>query len=202
MQRPPGRFLALGDSYTIGEGVAESDRWPVQLARQLRSSGIALADPEIIAQTGWTTDELDAAITERSPLGPYDIVTLQAGVNNQYRGRDAAEFRTQYRSLVSRAVGFAEGISQRVILVSIPDWGVTPFNTSRDRATIAREIDAFNAVIREEGGRAMTRVADITNITRAMSGDVAADGLHPSARVYRQWTLHLAPVASAILRPH
>jgi lysophospholipase L1-like esterase len=201
MHPTPARFLALGDSYTIGEGVAEADRWPVQLAKRLRESGLPVSEPEIVARTGWTTDELDAAITERAPRGPYAIVTLLIGVNNQYRKRSVDDFRTQLRGLIGRATGFAGGAPQRVVLVSIPDWGVTPFNAARDRATVAREIDAFNAAARDEARRANVQWVDITDLTRAAPGDVVGDGLHPSAGMYRQWTDRLAPVASAILRP-
>lgn len=202
MQTPPVRYLALGDSYTIGEGVAEADRWPVQLTSRLRAAGIPVADPEVIARTGWTTDELDAAITERAPRGPYGLVTLLIGVNNQYRQRSADEFRTQLRSLISRAVGFAEGLSQHVVLISIPDWGVTPFGAARDRNAIARDIDAFNTVVREEAVRGKTHFVDITDLTRAAPAAVVADGLHPSGVMYGQWAVRLEDVARAILRAH
>lgn len=200
MQIEPARYLALGDSYTIGEGVAEGERWPMQLSRRLRESGFPVADPEIVARTGWTTDELNAAITERAPRGPYALVTLLIGVNNQYRKRSSDDFRTELRGLITRAVGFAGGASQRVILVSIPDWGVTPFNSSRDQAIVAREIDAFNGVARDEAKHASVHWVDITDLTRVSPREVVADGLHPNAAMYRQWTARLAEVAGAILR--
>lgn len=196
----PPRYLALGDSYTIGEGVAESERWPVQLARALWGAGVNIAEPEIIARTGWTTDELDTAITARAPRGPYAVVTLLIGVNNQYRGRSADEFRAQLRALVARAIGFAGGDARRVIVVSIPDWGVTPFNTRREPAAVAREIDAFNAVNRDEAQRAGAHWVDITDLTRASPRDVAGDGLHPSAAMYARWVARIAPVARAATR--
>jgi lysophospholipase L1-like esterase len=202
MQHAPGRYLALGDSYTIGEGVLEMDRWPMQLAQRLRARGVAIADPEIIARTGWTTDELGAAITERAPSGPYALVTLLIGVNNQYRNRSVDDFRTELRGLLLRAIGFAGAAPQRVILVSIPDWGVTAFNTSRDPGTVALDIDAFNAAAREEAKRAGAHWVDITDLSRATPGDVVADGLHPSAAMYGKWTARLTEVASAILRQH
>ncbi|HEU0013481.1 MAG TPA: GDSL-type esterase/lipase family protein, partial [Longimicrobium sp.] len=136
------RFLALGDSYTIGEAVAEAERWPVRLAALLRERGMDVADPEIIARTGWTTDELSAAIDERDPQGPYALVSLLIGVNNQYRGRSADEYRGEFAALLRRAIAFAGGDAGRVIVLSIPDWGVTPFAEGRDRAAIAAEIDA------------------------------------------------------------
>jgi lysophospholipase L1-like esterase len=199
----PRRYLALGDSYTIGEGVADSSRWPVQLARALRARGISIAEPEIIARTGWTTDELDAAITERmgrdSSGGNYGLVTILIGVNNQYRGRPVDEFRNQLRALLRRAVGFAGRDAGRVIVVGIPDWGVTPFNTSRGAAQVARQIDAFNAVNRAEAERAGAQWVEITDLTRAAPRDVVADGLHPSGAMYAKWVERIAPLAQKIL---
>ena len=193
---PPSRYLALGDSYTIGESVAEADRWPNQLA-----SALGIAPPQIIAKTGWTTDELNAAIDAAAPRGPFDLVTLLIGVNNQYRGRDAEQYRGEFRALLQRAIGFAGGDAKNVIVVSIPDWGVTPFAESRDRAKIAGEIDRFNAINREEAARAGARYADITAISRG--GDpalVAGDKLHPSAKQYRAWTELILAEARAALR--
>ena len=179
----PQRYLALGDSYTIGESVAEAERFPVQLARKLKAG-----DPTIIAKTGWTTDELNAAIDAANPQGPYDLVTLLIGVNNQYRGRSADEYRTQFAALLQRAIGFAGGNASKVIVVSIPDWGVTPFAKDRDRAKIAREIDQFNAINREEAAKAGARYADITPISRRADASlVAGDGLHPSGKQYAEW---------------
>ncbi|MGH8078339.1 MAG: GDSL-type esterase/lipase family protein, partial [Lysobacter sp.] len=144
-------YLALGDSYTIGEGVPEAGRWPVQLAAALRREGIDLADPRIIATTGWTTDELATAIDAAEPVGSFDFVSLLIGVNNQYRGRSVAEYRSEFTALLKRAIGFTGGRADRVLVLSIPDWGVTPFAAAqfaqqqgRDDAQIARELDAFN----------------------------------------------------------
>ena len=187
----PRRYLALGDSYTIGESVDPAERFPVQLARTLN-----LGEPQIIARTGWTTDELNAAIDEARPQGPFDLVTLLIGVNNQYRGRSADEYRTQFAALLQRAIGFAGGDPSRVIVVSIPDWGVTPFAEGRDRAQIAREIDRFNAIKREEAARAGAKWVDITPISRRHDPAlVAADGLHPSGRQYAEWVKAIAPHA-------
>ncbi len=197
----PSRFLALGDSYTIGESVSDDSRWPNQLVRVLRERGANLADPEIIAKTGWTTDELNAAIDAANPRGPYDLVTLLIGVNNQFRGRDEEEYRRQFIVLLQRAIGFACGDLKRVIVVSIPDWGVTPFASNRDRAAIARAIDQFNAINRDEAGRAGVRYVDITPISRARPDLVAADGLHPSAEMYQEWVRLIAPEAARILVP-
>ncbi len=198
------RYLALGDSYTIGEGVDEAGRWPMQLARLLRMDGILLGDPRIIATTGWTTDELDAAITAAEPLGEHDFVTLLIGVNNQYRGRDVAEYRTQFAALLWRAIGFARNRPDRVLVLSIPDWGVTPFaaQSGRDLAQIARELDAYNLAAREVCAQRGVAFVDITSVSRARGADpamLAADGLHPSAAMYTEWTRLAFPVAHHLL---
>jgi lysophospholipase L1-like esterase len=202
---PPAevRFLALGDSYTIGEAVAEHERWPMQLTALLRARGVAVATPTIVARTGWTTDELSAGIDAAHPAGPYDLVTLLIGVNNQYRGRSADEFRVQLRALLHRAVDFAGGNSSRVIVVAIPDWGVTPFAKGRDRATIAREIDAFNAINRAEAEAAGAHYVDIAPIGKRAAAEpslVAHDGLHPSGAMYAEWAALLLPIAEGVLR--
>jgi lysophospholipase L1-like esterase len=196
--RLPIRFLALGDSYTIGESVALSDRWPNGLARALR-----IPEPQIIAKTGWTTDELSAAIDAADPKGPFDLVTLLIGVNNQYRGRSADEYRQQFAALLERAIGFAGDSARRVVVVSIPDWGVTPYATGRDRARIASEIDRFNAIGREETARAGARWVDITPISRRAAAEpalIAPDGLHPSAAMYAEWVKVITPVAAEAVR--
>jgi lysophospholipase L1-like esterase len=203
MTTTPHPFLALGDSYTIGEQVPAADRWPVQLARDFRSKGIPIGDPEIIARTGWTTDELDAAIAAANPKGPYELVTLLIGVNNQYRGRDAKQYRGEFVALLRRAIGFAGGNAKRVVVLSIPDWGVTPFAEGRDRAKIGREIDRYNAINREETLLAGARYVDITPVSRRASSDaslVAPDGLHPSGKMYSEWVKLALPEAEAALR--
>lgn len=196
------RFLALGDSYTIGESVPESERWPVQLAAMLRERGVPVEAPVIIARTGWTTDELAAGIEAAAPRGTFDLVSLLIGVNNQYRGRDAEEYRLQFRERLAQAVGFADGDPRRVIVLSIPDWGVMPFAEGRDRARIAAEIDRFNAINREETSRAGARYVDVTPVSREAAGDpslVAGDGLHPSGAQYTHWARLALPAALAAL---
>lgn len=188
-ERP--RYLALGDSYTIGEAVPVEQRFPVQLARELN-----LGEPQIIARTGWTTDELNAAIDAADPQGPFELVTLLIGVNNQYRGRDAEQYRGEFAALLQRAVGFAGGDPKKVIVVSIPDWGVTPFAEGRDRAKIAGEIDRYNAINREEAAKAGARYVDITPVSRRDDPALVADDkLHPSGRQYTEWVKLIAPVA-------
>ncbi|HEX7154504.1 MAG TPA: SGNH/GDSL hydrolase family protein [Thermoanaerobaculia bacterium] len=195
------RFLALGDSYTIGESVAEAERWPNQLAAALRAEGLSVADPEIIAKTGWTTDELSSAIDAAAPQGKYDLVTLLIGVNNQYRGRAAEEYRSQLQTLLQRAIAYAGGDAKNVVVVSIPDWGVTPFAASRDRGQIAAAIDAFNTINREEAEHAGARYVDVTAVSRQPDPAlVAGDQLHPSAKQYTEWMRLILPEARAALR--
>jgi lysophospholipase L1-like esterase len=189
------RYLALGDSYTIGESVGVGERFPMQLAREL-----GIAEPRIIAKTGWTTDELNTAIDEAEVTGTYDLVTLLTGVNNQYRGRDAEQYRGEFAALLRRAIGFAGGDAGKVVVVSIPDWGVTPFAASRDRAKIASEIDRYNAINREEAQRAGARYVDITPVSRGQDAAlVAGDGLHPSAKQYGDWVRLIGPEARAAI---
>ena len=198
----PVSFLALGDSYTIGESVDSSLRWPVQLARLLREEGASVADPFIIARTGWTTDELERGIREAGLEGSYEMVSLLIGVNNQYRDRDLEEYREQFRGLLSRAVTLAGGDPNRVLVLSIPDWGVMPFAQGRDREAIAREIDAFNRANQEESLRGGVRYVDVTKISRDAAEDaglVAGDGLHPSGVQYTRWAEEARPEAREIL---
>lgn len=194
------RFLALGDSCTIGEGVAERDRWPVQLARLLRAGGVDVAAPEIVARTGWTTAELDAGITAAVPRPPYDLVSLLVGVNNQYRGLARDAFAGEFAALLARAVSFAAGVPQRVLVLSIPDWGVTPFAEGRERAAIGVAIDAFNAAARTAAEGAGARWVDVTDLSREpRDGWLAPDGLHPSGAQYARWAARALPDARAAL---
>lgn len=197
------RYLALGDSYTIGEAVAEDGRWPVQLAQLLRGEGIALADPRIIATTGWTTDELEAAIRAQEPVGEFDFVSLLIGVNNQYRGRDVEQYRAQFAALLWRAMGFAGNRADRVLVLSIPDWGVTPFaaKEGRDAAVIAGELDAYNAAAQQVCAARGVAFVDITGISRGNDSAawLADDGLHPSALQYTAWAHAALPVARQLL---
>jgi len=195
----PLHYLALGDSYTIGEAVPAADRWPAQLVQRLRARGVAIDDPQIIAVTGWSTDELSAGMDAATLTPPYDLVTLLIGVNNQYRGRGAGEYRTQFAGLLRRAIDRAGGRAARVVVVSIPDWGVTRFarEQGRDPAPIAHALDVYNAIARDEAGRAGARWVDITPISRRQPELVAEDGLHPSATQYALWTDAILPVVVA-----
>lgn len=198
----PLHYLALGDSYTIGEAVPAAGRWPAQLAERLRARGVAVDPPRIVAVTGWTTDELSAGMDGAALTPPYHLVTLLIGVNNQYRGRGPGEYRHEFAGLLRRAVGLAGGQAARVVVVSIPDWGVTRFarEQGRDAAQIAHALDVYNAIARDEAGRAGARWVDITAISRRHPEGVADDGLHPSAEQYTLWTEAILPVAAAAVK--
>ena len=197
-------YLALGDSYTIGEGAMAGDRWPLQLARGLRAAGIAIADPRIVATTGWSTDELAAALDAAEPLGGWDFVSLLIGVNNQYRGRDVEDYAREFAALLQRAIAYAGGRNRGVLVLSIPDWGVTPFAIAqgRDRTQIARELDAYNAAAATQCAQHGVAFVDVTAVSRAHGGEAAMlvdDGLHPSAAMYAEWTRLALPVARKLL---
>jgi lysophospholipase L1-like esterase len=199
---PAFRYLALGDSYTIGESVPEGERWPHRLAKLLEAEGIQ-TEATIIARTGWTTDELWQGIQAGEIQPPYDLVSLLIGVNNQYRGYDINEYREQFVFLLNKSIEYAGGESQRVIVLSIPDWGVTPFAAGRDAKKIATEIDEFNQVNREEAGKAGARYVDVTLVSREAVSDealIASDGLHPSGKMYAVWAEKVLPVAREILK--
>lgn len=188
-------YLALGDSYTIGESVPESDRFPVLLVSLLNKSGYDFANPEIIAKTGWTTDELKAGITAAKVQPRYDLVTLLIGVNNQYRGRDPEEYRLQFRELLDTALNLAGYEPKNVIVVSIPDWGVSPFAKNRDGNKIAAEIDLFNSIKKEEALRKNVLFVNITPISRMAKDQpeyFAFDGLHFSGKMHQLWAEEIA----------
>lgn len=196
------RYVALGDSYTIGEGISASERWPAQLAAALRRHGVPIADPVIVARTGWTTSDLLTALDSiSSPLPrPFDLVSLLIGVNDQYRGLGIHVFRDGFEKLLSRALEYAGGEARHVIVVSIPDWGVTPFAIADPRGAIAigGEINQFNAIAREAARQAETAFVDVTPLSRQAATDralLAPDGLHPSGAMYASWVELLEPVA-------
>ena len=198
---PAVRYLALGDSYTIGESVPENERWPNQLAGLLQADDV-VAEVTIIARTGWTTDELWKGMQDREIRPPYDLVSLLIGVNNQYRGYDINEYREQFVLLLTESIKCAAGDPNLVIVLSIPDWGVTPFASGRDREQIAREIDAFNGVNREESEKVGVHYVDVTPVSRNAVSDaslIAPDGLHPSGGMYSEWAKLAYPEALTAL---
>lgn len=201
---PLGAYLALGDSYTIGEGVGAADRWPVQLAALARQQGLNVKAPDIIARTGWTTAELQTAIAAANKPATYGLVSLLIGVNNQYRGQSVAQYRTEFRELLRTAVGLAGGRPNRVFVLSIPDWGQSPFarQQRQDPACIGQEIDAFNATAQDECRQANVAYVNITPPTRAATGDAsqfARDGLHYSGAQMQQWAQLALPVVRGLL---
>lgn len=198
----PLHYLALGDSYTLGEGVSAQASWPMQLVEKLRRQAIAIEDPKLVAATGWSTDELSAGM-DRAALAPaYDLVTLLIGVNNQYRGRPAQEYGEQFRALLLRAITLSGHRPARVLTVSIPDWGATPFGraSGRDLSQIANELDQFNAMARDAAVQAGAHFVDITVLSRKHARLVASDGLHPSGAHYALWAQAIAPAAARALR--
>ena len=197
-------YLALGDSYSIGEAVPQQESFPFQLVTQLKTSSISVAKPKVIAKTGWTTDELQTAIKAENSTQNYDIVTLLIGVNNQYRGYSQETYRKEFKELLNTAISFAGKNKKRVFVVSIPDWGVTPFGKSsgRNTQTIASEIDAFNAIKKEETLAAGVSYTEITIASRNAATDltlVAKDGLHPSGKMYAEWAAKVAVAIKAVL---
>jgi lysophospholipase L1-like esterase len=199
-------YLALGDSYTIGEGVAREERWPVQLAAALRSRGVAIADPTIIARTGWTTAELLGALDSlpNDPGHDFRLVSLLIGVNDQYRVLGLEAFRIGFDRLLRRAIAHAAGRAGRVLAVSIPDWGVTPFAAGfrLSAQAIAAEIDAFNDQVRARALGCGARFVDVTPSSRRVADNpdlLVSDGLHPSGAMYAEWVALALPQALAAL---
>ncbi len=198
----PLTYLALGDSYTYGERVARKDIFPEQLARALKKRGFNFQPPTVIARTGWTTAELMAGIRAANPPANYDLVTLAIGVNNQYRGQPLNQYGVELQSLLSQAVHLAGGRNSRVLFVSIPDWGLTPFAKGRDTAKIRQQISEFNT---KAGSLCLANHITFVNITQISDQVVAdpaltaADGLHPSAKQYAEWVKVIAPKAASVL---
>ena len=197
---PARRFLALGDSYTIGEGVAPADRWPERLVALLAARGIAVSPPRVIARTGWTSRDLGRALDAERPDGPFDLVSLMIGVNDQFRGEEVESYAARFETLLARAVALAGGEPSRVLVLSIPDYGVTPFarRLGIDASEVASEVDRFNEVARRAAQRAGARWIDVTPTSRRAAGDVellARDELHPSARLHAEWATSVLSLA-------
>ena len=188
-------FLALGDSYTIGEGVHIKESFPYQTAEILRNKNIHLNQPIIIAKTGWTTSELYKAIESSNLNDKYDIVTLLIGVNNQYRGKTIQEFTDEYEMLLQKAISLARNKRSHVLALSIPDWGVTPFAEGRDKNKITDEINGFNTIVKTISYSCDVPFIDITTEYRVRSIDpsfIAQDRLHPSGKEYKAWSEEIA----------
>lgn len=196
MQMKDYTYLALGDSYTIGESLPFQNNFPNQTALLLTKAGYKIERPTIVAKTGWTTQELISGIAERIAQSPrFDIVSLLIGVNNQYRGGDPQEYAQQFEQLLQRAIHFAGKNAAHVFVLSIPDWGVTPYAEGRDRPQISKQIDSFNVINRTISEKWKVNYIEITSGTREAAKDlslIASDGLHPSAKEYKRWAEKLA----------
>ncbi|HEY8931334.1 MAG TPA: GDSL-type esterase/lipase family protein [Mucilaginibacter sp.] len=200
---PAITYLALGDSYTIGEAVSQAESYPYQLAASLNTAGLNVQKPDVIAVTGWTTDNLINAIAQSGfKNNQYDFVTLLIGVNDQYQRLSKDNYRIKFAQVLQTAIKFAHGDASKVFVISIPDWGVTPFAGGQD-AVIGPDIDAFNAINKEETAKALVpNYIDITPESRDAANDrtlIAGDGLHPSGKMYAEWVKLLAPVVKASL---
>lgn len=198
---PRIRFLALGDSYTIGHNVSENDRWPEQLAVELREMDIE-AEIEIVARTGWTTTNLLANLSANSPQGHFDIVSLLIGVNDQYQYGEPEEYRVKFREALEIAIRYAGGDPENVIVISIPDWEVTPYAEKSTRPFNEYSINKFNEVISQEARNYGARYVNITPISRLVVTDeslLAADGLHPSGEMYAMWVKEMLPQVLAVV---
>lgn len=200
---PAKKYLALGDSYTIGQGVPESDRFPVQTKLGLTGQGINMNNPQIIATTGWTTTSLQNAIAAQNPAGPYDIVSLLIGVNDQYQFHDTAGYRQRFLNILNTAIQLAGSHRDHVFVLSIPDYSVTPFARNSDTAFIRRQIDQFNVINKEVTLQNYCNYLDITPSTREAVNDpslIATDGLHPSGKEYKKWAERLELMMKAVLQ--
>jgi lysophospholipase L1-like esterase len=194
-------YLALGDSYTIGEQVPVFENFPYRVVQLLRNNGTDLCAPEIVAKTGFTTDELLAQIAQTKLNNAYDMVTLLIGVNNQYRGRTTDSFQTEFEQLLHKAIGFAVK-KERVLVISIPDWGVTPFAEGKDRKEISNAIDAYNQVCVAEAAKHKVQFLDITKNQRKnghLDNYLAPDKLHPSGLEYSVWAEAVADYFQKVL---
>lgn len=191
------KYLALGDSYTIGELVKAEDNFPHQTVSILKEKNLDLKLDKTIAVTGWTTGELNEAIAKEKPTNDYDWVTLLIGVNNQYRGQDIELYEKELYNLISQSILFANGRSSRVIILSIPDWGMTPFNTKRDVAQVSKEIDAYNTIKKKWAEHFGCPFIDITPLTRQYAKDEAyltEDKLHLTGKMYKLWAEQIADI--------
>lgn len=196
-------FLALGDSYTIGQGVQPSERFPAQIANLLKSQSLKINEPTYIATTGWTTTSLINAINVQNPAKLFDVVTLLIGVNDQYQRMDTGGYRTRFTQLLNTAISLSTGNKRNVFVLSIPDYSVTPFVSPSDKARVSTEIDQFNNINKQITLQYNITYTDITPSTRQAATDatlIAADGLHPSGKEYAKWAQLLAPLIKRELK--
>jgi lysophospholipase L1-like esterase len=195
--------LALGDSYTIGESVSEDQRCPVQLASRLRDEGISISKPDIIATTGWTTDELQETIDSLQPDKNYDLVSLLIGVNNQYRGYPIDQYKKEFEELLNDAISFAGNEATRVFVVSIPNYGVTPFGMQKGEDRIRQELLRYDAIADSISNLYEIPFINITPSSEKAKNDfsyIAKDELHPSGKQYSEWVENIIPVVKSIIK--
>ncbi|HVG11681.1 MAG TPA: SGNH/GDSL hydrolase family protein [Flavisolibacter sp.] len=196
------KYLALGDSYTIGQSVSEEQRFPYHAVRLLRAQGLRIDDPTYVATTGWTTGNLLSAINSSSLL-KYDLVTLLIGVNDQYQGVDTSVYRQRFVQLLEKAKAFVSGRIERVVVLSIPDYSATPFVGPNEKPRVRREIDLFNAINKEETVRQGIQYIDITPSTRMAATDptlLAPDNLHYSGKEHEKWAQLLTSAIKTTLQ--
>ncbi|MBD0366111.1 MAG: SGNH/GDSL hydrolase family protein [Flavisolibacter sp.] len=196
-------YLALGDSYTIGEGVTLYHSFPYQVVQILRRSNYHFSAPEIMAQTGWTSDELMASLDTYHFLPKYDIVSLLIGVNNQYRGRLLEEYKLDFENLLKKSIHLAGSKKENVLVLSIPDYSTTPLRQGKDPDKIAKEIDLFNSLNKAISVQYKVPYIDVTSIGRLEKKDetyLSADNLHPSKKEYTLWAEKVADVILAMLK--
>ena len=197
----PARILALGDSYTIGTGVEDDDRWVSKLTARLRDDGESVADPVVIAENGWTTDDLGEAISERDPDGSFDLVTLLIGANNCFQEESPDEFEPKFRAMLDRALGFATG-PDSVVVITVPDYTLTPTGQENDPEEHRRRLDAYDETVREAAREAGTRLVDVVPPSKRVDDDpdlIAEDDLHPAPEQHDVWLERIYPVAAEAL---
>ncbi|MFH6603614.1 SGNH/GDSL hydrolase family protein [Maribacter algicola] len=203
VERPTYSYLALGDSYTVGESVTSKSSFPKQLEKSLEASLRIKVQTQILAKTGWRTDNLLDAIETADLKTSYDFVTLLIGVNNQYQDIPFARYEKEFPELLSHAIKLANGNSAKVIVVSIPDWGFTPFGKNRDRQKISAEIDLYNSFAKKVAEDSQVHFINITDISREgleRPELVANDGLHPSKEAYKLFVERIGPIISPRLK--
>lgn len=197
----PARVLALGDSYTIGTSVDPDERWVSKLVERLRRDGESVAEPIVIAENGWTTDDMTEAIRGRDPDGPFDLVTLLIGANNCFQGEPPATFAPKFRAMLGRALGFAAD-PDSVVVLTVPDYTLTPVGQANDPEEHAERLERYNGIVREAAAAAGTRLVDVVPPSKRVAADdslVAGDELHPAPAQHDLWLERIDPVAAAAL---